>query len=287
MPRSNWKGHISFGLVNIPIVLYTSEDLSERVKFHQLDKRNNARIKYKRVNVETGKEVPWEDIIKGYEYEKDTVFVVGEGELEKIAGDNVRTIAIESFTDAKNISYIDVQKSYYLVPDKHGEKGYVILREALSNSNKIGIAKVIISTKEYLCAVAVYKNALVLYLLHYSNEIRPLSEFNIPSDELTKYKITKKEIDISKQLIQSMTKPWKPQQYQDEYQKAVHKWAEEEATKKPHTKMKPRSKVQTGKKVNFVDLLKKSLATSKSTKSSKKGFVNAKTKPAHKHATRH
>src|SRR5437016_1951029 len=110
MPRSNWKGYISFGLVNIPIMLFTSEDTSEKVSFHQIDRRNNARVKYKRVNVETGKEVPWEDIVKGYEYDKDNIFVVGEGELDKVVGDNARTIAIESFIHADEIDFVNVEK---------------------------------------------------------------------------------------------------------------------------------------------------------------------------------
>ena len=190
MPRSNWDGYISFGLVTIPITLYTSEDTSQKISFHQLDRRNNARIKYKRVNVETGKEVPWEDVIKGYEYKKDQIFVVEEGELDKVVGENARTIAIESFIDADNIELLNIEKTYYVVPGKKGEKGYVILREALDKSKKVGIAKVIISTKEYLAALATYKNALVLYLLHYPDEIRSLSEFNIPSADLKKYKIT-------------------------------------------------------------------------------------------------
>src|SRR5689334_10947978 len=118
MPRSNWKGFISFGLVNIPITLYTSEDTSDNVKFHQIDKRNNARIKYKRVNVETGKEVPWEEIVKGYEYDKDHILVAEEDELKQVVGENARTIAIESFINADNIDFVDVQKTYYLVPDK-------------------------------------------------------------------------------------------------------------------------------------------------------------------------
>lgn len=288
MARSNWKGYISFGLVNIPIVLFTSEDMSDKVSFHQIDRRNNARIKYKRVNVETGKEVPWEDIVKGYEYTKDNIFVVGEGELEKIAGENARTIAIESFVNKKDINFIDVQKTYFLVPDKNGEKGYVILREALNKTNKIGIAKVIISTKEYLAAVAVYENALVLYLLHYHDDLRPVSEFNLPSEDLKKYKVTKKEIDISKQLIQSMSKKWKPQIYKDEYKEAVHKWAEEKSKKMPHTTMKPRAHIAAGKVINFVDLLKKSLKDTKPSKLTKKSAIHARQKSSTpKHVTRH
>src|SRR5579872_2856498 len=108
MPRSNWKGVISFGLVSIPISLFNSEDPTEKVLFHQIDKRNHARIKYQRINVETGKKVPWEDIIKGYEYNKDIILPVEEGELEKVAGENARTIAIESFVKKDSIDFVNV-----------------------------------------------------------------------------------------------------------------------------------------------------------------------------------
>lgn len=263
MPRSNWKGYISFGLVNIPITLYTSEDASEGLSFHQIDRKNNARIKYKRVNAETGREVPWEDIVKGYEYSKNKILVMKEGELERVAGENARTIAIESFINQDEIHFMDVQKTYLLEPGKNGDKGYVLLREALENTKKVGIAKVIISTKEYLAAIAVYQDALVLYLLHYQNELRKLSQFNFPSRDFKKYKVTSKEVDISKKLIQSMSTKWHPEKYKDEYKEAVHKWVEEAAKKMPHTVMEPRATVSTAKVIDFMELLKKSLKDNK------------------------
>lgn len=265
MPRSNWKGNISFGLVNIPIVLFNSEDPSSGVSFRQINRKTGSRIKYKRVDVETEKEVPWEDIGKGYEYSKDVILPLEEGELERVAGENARTIAIEEFVDKKNIHFLDVEHTYYLVPDKKGEKGYVILREALERSNKIGIAKVIISTKEYLAAVATYENALVLYLLHYEDEIRPLSEFDIPGEDYKKYKVNSKEIDIAKKLVESMTTKWNPEKYKDEYKLAVEKWVKEKIHHLPETHMKPRAVgvKHPAKVVNFVDLLKQSLESNK------------------------
>lgn len=263
MPRSNWKGNISFGLVNIPILLYSSEETSQKISFHQIDKRNNARIKYKRINVETGREVPWNEIIKGYEYDKDTIFPVDDNELKKIAGENSRTIAIESFINKDNIDFIDIDKTYYLIPDKKSDKGYVILREALIGTNKIGIAKVIISTKEYLAAVAPYKEALVLYLLRYPEEIRSLSEFKLPSNNLKEHKISTKEVEIAKKLIQNMSSKWQPQQYKDDYKLAVKKWIDKKIHHLPPSKMKARSHApEKGKIINFVDLLRKSLKES-------------------------
>lgn len=270
MPRSNWKGVISFGLVSIPVSLVNSEDPTEKVLFHQIDKRNHARIKYQRINVETGKKVPWEDIIKGYEYNKDIILPVEEGELEKVAGENARTIAIENFVKKDSIDFVNVDKTYYLVPEKKGEKGYVILREALKESQTIGIAKVIISTKEYIAAVAHYENALVLYLLRYNEEIRPLSEFDIPEDNLKKYKANKKEVSAALLLIKSMTEKWNPKKYKDEYQKAVHQWAERKIKHKPSIIMQQRSESREYKPhVNFIELLRKSMGSARKAKRSK------------------
>lgn len=289
MPRSNWKGFISFGLVNIPIILYNSENTAEKVSFHQIDKKTFARIKYKRVNAETGKEVPWENIIKGYEYDKNTILPVEEGELERVAGENARSIAIENFVSENSINLIDVYKTYYLAPDKNGEKGYVILREALKKTKSIGIAKVIISTKEYIAAIACYENAIVLYLLHYHKEIRPLAELKLPEENLKKYKVTPKEVEIAQQLIKSMSTKWKPEKYKDEFQEVVHKWAENRIKHKPIIQMQPRAHMEkTGKAVDFVDLLKKSLGKTKKSKKASAVIAHSK-KKSHggKRATMH
>lgn len=266
MPRSNWKGYISFGLVSVPVVLYNSEDRSQKVSFHQVDKRNNARIKYQRINTETGEEVPWQEIRKAYAYDKDIILPVDDDELKKVAGENARTIAIENFINKNNIDFVNVEKTYYLLPDKKGEKGYVILRQALKESNKIGIAKVIISTKEYLAAIAYYNNALVLYLLRYQNEIKPLSDFDLPPEDIKKSKVTAKEVTIAKQLIDTMTTKWKPEQYKDEYEEAVHKWAEQKIKHLPVKKMHQRITREKMPAANMIDLLRKSLVKSKKPK---------------------
>lgn len=272
MPHAIWKGHISFGLVSIPILLYPAQNKSTVVSFRQLDKRNNAPIKYQRVNTKTGKEVPWTDIIRGYEYSKDEILPVKEDELIKIAGENAKTIAIEEFVDKKSLTFMNIDKAYYLVPDKKAEKGYIILRETLKDMNKVGIAKVIISTKEYLAAIAAYENALVLFTLHYADELRDLSEFSIPSEKLSAYKISKNEIDIAKKLVGAMTKKWNPGQYKDEYRIAVDKWLTKKLKKMPAKAMVSRDTARHGKTnvVNFVDLLKKSLASQKPAKNDRR-----------------
>lgn len=296
MPRSNWKGFISFGLVSIPIILYNSVDPSGgSVSFKQINRETGARIRYKRVDAETEQEVPWEHIGKGYEYEKDVILPIEEGELKRVAGENARTIAIEEFVDKKNITLLNVEQTYYLVPDKRGDKGYVILREALNSANKVGIAKVIISTKEYLAAVGTYENALVLHLLHYHEEIRPLEEFNIPTEDLKKYKVTNQEVEIAKKLINAMTSTWKPAKYKDEYKEAVENWISEKIHHLPPTKMASRGVTKpSGKTINFVDLLKKSLNSSKPAKQGEKSikkktgkYIAKKRTPQSKELTKH
>ena len=154
MPRSNWKGVISFGLVTIPIILYPSQNKQANISFHQIDKRDNARIKYQRINANTGKVVDWKNITRGYEYDKETTVPVPDDVLKKVAGDKEREINIDNFIDKKDLDFLTLENVYYLAPDKNGTKGYVILRDALAETNKVGIAKVIISTKEYLSALA-------------------------------------------------------------------------------------------------------------------------------------
>lgn len=293
MPRSNWKGSISFGLVNIPIVLFNSEEPGGTVAFKQINRKTGNKIKYKRLDAETEKEVPWEEIGKGYQYSKDVVLPVEEGELKRVAGENARTIAIEEFIDKKNIDFIDIEKTYYLMPDKKGEKGYVILREALTQTNKVGIAKVIISTKEYLAAIGIYQNALVLYLLRYAEEIRPLTEFDVPDEDIKKYKVTAKEIEVAKKLIDSMSiKKWNRNQFKDEYKEAVEKWVAAKVNNLPESKMKSRMPkgASTGKMIDFMTLLKESLKHSKPVKkTSHKSYKPNRTKPSVKprHAVRH
>lgn len=277
MPHSLWKGNISFGLVNIPIILYPAEDKSAHISFREIDKRTNSRIKHQRINADTGKVVPWEDVVKGYEYDKDQVYIVGEGELEKVAGENARTIAIENFVDKKSLNFLNVDRVYYLEPDKKGDKGYVILREALKATNKVGIAKIIISTKEYLAAIATYENALVVYLLRYKDEVRDLENFNIPSENLSQYKVKKAEIDVAKQLINSMTTKWKPEKYKDEYKEAVQEWLNNKIHKKTPIMMRSRSHAEKATNVvDFVSLLKKSMSTKKTAKNDPKYKTKAK-----------
>jgi DNA end-binding protein Ku len=261
--RPIWKGYISFGLVSIPIVLYPAEKKFD-IQFKLLDSRDHARIKYLRVNENTGEEVPWNNIAKGYEYDENNYVLLKNEDIKSIGGEATKTIDIESFVNKNNLNCMDFDKPYYLVPDKKNEKGYVILRETLNNTKKVGIAKVVIHTRQYLAVVMPYENALVLNILHYHKEIRKPSEFELPSENIQDYKIVPKELEVAKQLVDSMTIKWNPDDYHDEFREELQTWIED---KIHHVQSKPSKKGKTrataSNVINFVDLLKKSLKTNK------------------------
>jgi len=259
MSRPIWKGHISFGLVNVPVVLNSAErrvDLS----FRMIDSRNSARIRYERVNEETGEEVPWDKIVKGYEYDNGNYVLFSEEELQNAAPELTKTIEIEQFVDLKSIDIRYFERPYMLVPDKKGEKGYVLLREAIAESGKAGIAKVVIRGRQHLSALISQGNALVLELLRFHQELIDLSEFDLPSADLRQYGVAKKEIDLATQLIKGMTKKWNASQFHDEYRDALMKLVERKIkTGKTETIEEVEEEASVGQTINFMDVLKRSV----------------------------
>ncbi|MCC6492227.1 MAG: Ku protein [Pirellulales bacterium] len=220
MARPVWKGHISFGLVNVPIVLYAAETRAD-LSFKLLDSRNAARIRYERVNEETGAEVPWDKIVKGFEYENGNYVLLSEGELENASAELTRTIEIEQFVELSLIDLRYFDRPYVLAPGAKGEKGYVLLRQAIAGAGKAGICRVVIRARQYLAALVVEGDALVLELLRYAQELRPLEEFDLPGHDLRKYKVSKQEIDLATKLIEGMSGDWAPDQFHDEYREAL------------------------------------------------------------------
>ena len=272
MARPIWKGFITFGLVNIPVILYPAEKRQD-IQFKMVDSRDKAKIHYKRINEETGKEVPWSDVAKGYEYEDNNFIIIKEEDIKAISGEHSKTIEIDSFIDIDSLDYVYFDKPYYLVPDKKGDKGYVILRETLKDTKKIGIAKVIIHTREYLAALMPYENALVLNLLRYDQELRKIADLDLPKGNLKTYKINTKELEIAKQLVASMTTKWHPETYHDVFRETLRKWIDEKIEhigEKPSRKKAKNEPIRTPKAnvINFVDLLKKSLEQQKPKKHS-------------------
>ena len=182
--RPIWNGTLSFGLLNIPIQLMTGERRDE-LHFRMMDARNKAPIKYERVNAETGEEVPWKEIVKAFEYSKGNYVVLEPEDLANAASENREVIDIEAFVDREQISPAYIEKPYVLVPGKKAEKGYVLLREVLKKTGKVGIGRVVIRTKEYLSMVLPQDDALMLMLLRFPEEVVSLEEYNIPEGNAT------------------------------------------------------------------------------------------------------
>src|SRR6059058_287162 len=179
MARAIWKGSISFGLVNIPIGLYPATR-KEDLKFRLLRKTDLSPVNYKRVAEKDGKEVPWDQIVKGYEYEKDKYVVLRDYDFQRVDLEATQTVDIQDFVDLEEIDPMFFYKPYYLEPQKGGDKAYALLREALSDGKKVGIAKVVIKTRQYLGGVKALKNALVLELMHFAEELLDVEKLNVP-----------------------------------------------------------------------------------------------------------
>ncbi|MCC6713131.1 MAG: Ku protein [Candidatus Dadabacteria bacterium] len=262
MARPIWKGHISFGLVSIPITLYSAEKRFD-LHFKLLDSRDKAKIRYSRINEVTGEEVPWDRIVKGYEYDDDKYVLIDDEEFKKVAVEATRTIEIEDFVDNDSIDHVYFDKPYFVVPDKKSRKGYVLLREVLRKSGKVGIARVVIHTREYLSALFVMGDVMVLELLRFEQEIRNPEEFELPGGSLSDYKVTKKEVELAEKLVEAMTVKWQPEKYQDQYRSELMEWIQKKAgaggLEAPPESGEEPGEEEGGKVIDMMELLKKSV----------------------------
>jgi len=220
MPRAIWKGAISFGLVHIPVELYPAES-RHGLDLDMLDKRDFAPVGYKRYNKETGKEIEWNDIVKGYEYEKGKYVVLTDEDLKRANVEATQTIDILSFADAEEIPPIYFEQPYYLKPARGGAKVYVLLRETLKHAGKVGIAQVVIRTKQHVAALMPMDDVIVLNLLRYHDELRSPDELELPDTKDKKAAVTDKEVKMALSLLEDMTEAWNPQQYHDTYRDDV------------------------------------------------------------------
>ncbi len=227
MPRGLWKGAISFGLVNVPVELFSAEKRSTELDLTMLDRRDLAPVGYKRYNKATGEDVPWSEIVKGYEYEDGKYVVLSEEDFRRANVEATKTVDIQAFVDAGEVPPLYFETPYYLVPGKRGEKAYALLREALKKAGRIGIATVVIRTRQYLAALIPYGDLLLMNTIRYAAEIRPVAELGIPEASLKGAKVTAKEIDLALRLIDDMAEPWKPEQYKDTYREDLLRRIEE------------------------------------------------------------
>jgi DNA end-binding protein Ku len=216
MPRVLWKGAITFGLVHVPINLYPGSQ-SNTLDLDLLDKRDFAPVGYRRVNKRTGNEVAPEDIVKGYEYQEGEYVVVGEEDFQQANVKATQTVEIQSFIDASRIAPHYFDTPYYLEPGKRGEKGYALLREALRKTGRVGIAKVVIRTRQHLAVVMAVDRLLVLNTLRFADEIRPVKELELPAESLKEIGVSAKELEMATRLVEDMTDDWNPQAYKDSY----------------------------------------------------------------------
>jgi DNA end-binding protein Ku len=258
MPRAIWKGSISFGLVNIPIALY-SATRREELKFRLLRKSDLSPENYKRVAEKDGKEVSWDQIVKGYEYEKGKYVVLKDEDFERVDLEATQTVDIKDFVDQEDIDPMFFYKPYYLEPQKGGDKAYALLRDALKDSNKVGIAKVVIKTRQYLAGVKPEDSALVLELMHFADELADADKLHVPK----KTEVGKREMSMAKSLIDSMSSKWNPEKYKDDYREALMEVIEEkvEAGGK-EIEEKPKRAPKPTKIIDLVSVLQKSLEQS-------------------------
>jgi DNA end-binding protein Ku len=262
MARPVWSGTLSFGLLNIPVSLMSGERRTD-ISFRMLDARNNAPVRYERVNAETGDEVPWKDIVKAFEYDKGSYVVLEPDDIKSAAPESHHAIEVENFVDASAIGAQYFEKPYVLVPAKKAEKGYVLLREALARTGRIGIARVVIRTRENLCAVMPQGNALLLLMMRYPQELVDIEEYNIPEGAGADYRITAKEQQFSEQLIETMSGDWDPQQYQDQFrerlQDVIKQRMSEKGLVKRHEEEPEVAENATTNVVDFMALLQQSI----------------------------
>lgn len=264
MARPIWSGTLSFGLLNVPVSLMSGERKTD-LSFRLLDARDNSPIRYEKVNADTGDEVPWKDIVKAYEYDKGSYVVLEPEDIKSAASDSRETVEVEAFVDANSIGPAFYEKPYVLVPGKKAEKGYVLLRETLKATGKIGIARVVIRTREYLSAVMPHGDALLLILLRYPQEIVDASEYKVPDREPSEYRISPKELEMAKQLIESMSGEWTPGDYRDEFRERLSTVIRNKMKSKGLTPVEEDNRPEvaedlTTNVVDFMALLQQSLA---------------------------
>lgn len=258
-PRSIWKGAISFGLVTIPVALYSAEDRGQDIDFHMLDKKTMSRVKQKRVNEETGNEVAWDDIVKGYEYEDGRFVVLTPEEIKAANPKASGTIDIVAVVGRECIEPTFYNKPYYVGPDKAGRKPYALLREVLRREDRVAVAKVVIRTKQYLAALIPEGDVLLLDLLRYAYELRKPSEIDVPGSDLSELGISEKEVELAKQLVDAMAAKWEPEQYVDTYHNDLLGLIKMKAEAGGGPIELPEAEAPPAKVIDIMSLLKKSV----------------------------
>ena len=260
-----WKGAISFGLVHIPVTLKAAAR-EHRLSFDWLDRRDMAPIGYTRINKTTGKAVEWEDIVKGYEYEKGEYVLLSDEDFKRANPEATQTVEILSFVEAAAIPSSYFETPYYLEPDKRGKKPYALLREAMKRSGRAGLARFVIHTKQHLAALLVTDNALMLNTLRFADEIQPVDDLDLPAAGAKAEGLSAREIESASRLIADMSEAWDPRQYGDTYRDDLMTRIEEKIAAgqthvltEPDDEGKPDKPRESAKIIDLVSLLKQSM----------------------------
>lgn len=266
MPRVIWKGAISFGLVHVPVALYpASQEVG--IDFDWLDKRSMDPVGYKRVNKRTGKEIQKENIVKGIKQDDDDYVILSDDEIKAAFPKSTQTIEIETFVKANEIPFVLLERPYFLEPVGKGDKVYALLREAMSAAGVIGIARVVMHTKEHLAAVIPSGPALMLNTIRWASEIRSMDELKLPAEGKTAANLKPGELKMAAQLIKDMTSPWKAESYQDQFNIAVQRLVKQKLAAGETEKVTPleqdASKSGQSNVIDLTELLAKSLANRK------------------------
>lgn len=263
MPRALWRGSISFGLVMIPVSLFPARSPRSDLRFNLLHEADMKPVRNQRVD-DSGHEVPWDEIVKGYEYAPDQYVIVSQDELDGVSVVGTQSVDILHFVDASEIDPDFYDTPYYTEPTKQGRKVYALLRETLSRTGKVGVARVVIRTRQRLCSVRADGDMLVINILRWPYQLRDATDFNLPGSDLDELGVTKAELNMAEQLVASMEQNWSPEEYTDTYRDAVLAMIEEKVSRGETTAVEdvdaaaptPEAGAEV---VNIMDLLKRSM----------------------------
>ncbi|MCL5735600.1 MAG: Ku protein [Actinobacteria bacterium] len=276
MARALWKGAISFGLVTIPVSLYPAKNARENISFHMLHRKDLSRVHNRWVD-EADHEVPYEDIVKGYEYEKGQYAVIAEADLKAANVQATQQIEILHFVDAKDVDIAYFDTPYYTEPAKIGRRAYALLRETLIRTNRIGLAKIVIRERQHLCAVLADGPVILAYTLRWPYQLRTPTELDLPSEDIEELGISTQELQMAEQLVNAMAAAWDPSHYRDTYREDILKLI---ATKVEGGKVKApaarRPEAKGAEVIDIMDLLKKSVERQKTGTGTKTGTAHAR-----------
>lgn len=214
--RGMWKGYLAFGLVNIPIYLESATQV-KKIRFNLIDKHDHAPIGYKQINKNTGKPVLRNSIVKGYEYEKGEYVLMGDSDFKKANVKATNTVEIEDFVELNEIDPMLFETPYYILPQKGGEKGYILLRDVLERTQKAAVAKIVLHTVQHLVCIIPREDYLILEILRFANEIIEVHEARFIDDSFYDVKVSDREISVAEKLVEGMTSKWKPEKYHNTY----------------------------------------------------------------------